>query len=162
MIWSPRPHVIHAWQDVKTVWGKIALVVFYSLIWVSIIGYAIMAIFPYVFGNRCLIDSFEGGNEVVAVAFLRNLFIIMVGFFCYADVGGLKVKNVAMVTTFLLAGTLSCLPAMHIMKAECTPAYTFSMTWLPVIWAGVALLLAIMEDKLGDHGSSDERTPLTS
>lgn len=164
MIWNPRPHMRHAWSDAKTVWGKIALILFYSLIWVAILSSLVSIIFPASLGTKCLFEAAgitekHATTKTLFIAAIRASSVFTIGFFSYADVGGLKVKNVAMVTIFVTAAILAFLPFASIAREEnCKTSYV--QMWLWPIWAGAALIFAIMEDKLGDHGTAEEQSNL--
>jgi hypothetical protein len=157
MIWNPVPHIQHAWTGTKTVWGKIALVLFYSFIWLQIISGAWTIVWPRSQGLDCIIDLVHKNEtaEVLVVALLRGLNVFAVGFFCYADVGGLKVKNVAMVAIFITLFVLTLLPLITMAQAGgCSSA--LAQMWVLPTWAITALVFTLLEEKLGDHGTAAE------
>jgi len=162
MIWNPRPHIRHAWTDAKTAWGKISLILFYSLIWLEILSAAWSIIVPTSQGANCLLEAASISAEkhaaarALLIATYRAACVITIGFFAYADVGGLQVKNVAMVMIVVTGFVLAFLPITSMAREANCRAVIVQM-WLWPIWAATALVFAIMEDKLGDHGTAEER-----
>lgn len=162
MIWNPAPHVKHAWSDAKTVWGKVALVLFYSFIWFAIISSAWSVVAPKSQGFSCLLDlanpKHNETTEKMFVAMVRGMNVFWVGFFSYADVGGLQVKNVVMVTFFTISFFLMFWPVVGI--AEAGGCSISAQSWIFPSWLVAALVFTLMEEKLGDHGTAAEHQSL--
>ena len=156
MIWNPEPHIRHAWSDTKTIWGKISLVLFYALVWYFIITSAWSIFYP----RHCLMSEMGGYDNPIALATVRAGFVFTLGFFSYADVGGYKVKNIAMVTVFLLLASAVWSRAAHdLAKSGCKDMlglYGYSA------WSILALILAMIDNKLGDRPRGAESTPLNT
>jgi len=162
IVWNPVPHVKHAWTMTKTVWGKIALVLFYSFIWFNIATVAYGIANPSFMGGNCFTQTTKNAKtQTQILAILRCAYIMIIGFLLYADVGGLKVKNVAMVAIFVSLFMFTVAPAMNIgvNESACDPSEKLQL-WLLPGWAVVALFFTFLEEKLGDHGTGDETTPL--
>mmetsp|Transcript_4265 Transcript_4265/g.7102 ORF Transcript_4265/g.7102 Transcript_4265/m.7102 type:complete len:87 (-) Transcript_4265:196-456(-) len=84
--------------------------------------------------------------------------VTWLGFLCYANVGGLNVQNVAVVTVMSVLYASVFYPGCHpLIAAGCTALLPW--VYFP-IWPAVALVFTIMEFKLGDYGSTDETTNL--
>ena len=159
MIWNPIPHIQNAWSGAKTVWGKIALILFYALIWVGILTSLWSVIVPGSQGVSCYFDAVDEQRKLFDIALFRSMNIFVIGFLLYADVGGLKTKNVCMVSVFIVASTLSMIPILQPLKDMGCSIANF---WIWPLWAILALIFMILEDNLGDHGGSDETTPLNA
>ena len=162
MDWNPSHHMRHAWTDASTIWGKIALVLFYGLIWVMIIKAAWSLFSPASSGGQCFLDMASSKSHEIAIAFIRACNVLFIGFFSYADVSGLKVKNVVLVCLVLIGYVMSFYPLTEMMndpESGCDSVWV-QMWFLPG-WAILALVFTLLEDKLGDHGSQEERAPLT-
>jgi hypothetical protein len=159
--WNPAPHVRHAWESAKTVYGKIALVLFYSLIWFGILSSAWSVIFPESQGAQCILGTMSKSatDKSLMIDMIRAVNVLWVGFFMYADVGGYKVKNVAMVTIFICAFMLAGSHSIRTLKAGACGNVLAQMLVYPA-WAVVALLFAIIDDKMADHGTTEERQNL--
>jgi len=161
--WNPRPHINHAWSETKTVYGKIALVVFYSLIWVGIVSSLWSDAFPRSQGNACWMDAYFEKNEkgaAVQLSLIRAMNVMVVGFLSYADVGGLQVKNVAMVFVFIAAICLCFIPLIPLgQEAGC--GSTMMQMWVWPGWAFLALLFKMVDEKMADRGTAEENTSLT-
>jgi hypothetical protein len=162
MIWSPIYHMKHAWAATKTVWGKLALILFYSLIWVTIIS-AVWTIFaPATMGMPCLPDTLDKSSTTLFQAVVRGGNIFILGFMLYADVGGLQTKNVAMVTIFVVAYALTMGRGISVLSGQDCYHCVATMMWIWPSWAVAALMFTLVDAKLGVHGSDGERLPLAS
>jgi len=91
-------------------------------------------------------------------ALFRGTQVVFIGFLLYADVGGLKVKNVAMVTIIVLAYCLTFLPMAQISGCGSIVA----QIWFWPSWALAALIFTLIDDKMTDRGTRDETTSLTA
>ena len=136
MIWNPAPHIHHAWTDAKTVWGKIALFLFYSLIWTMIVTSLWAIVSPTSQGNACTLNQVKSNEttDKMFTSLVRGLKVFAVGFYSYADVGGLKVKNVVMVAVFTVAFVLAMSPLYSNAQAEHCSAMVAQM-WILPSWA---------------------------
>lgn len=161
--WNPSHHTSHAWADAKTIWGKLGLVVFYSLIWLSIIAAAVAVVWPASQGADCFMTRVAGEDETFRTTLetmIRSLNIMWIGFMSYADVGGLKIKNTALVAVFVTAAALSAIPIATIaIDVGCMGAHYWQL-WVYPVWAVLALILTVLEYKVADHGSAAENQNL--
>jgi hypothetical protein len=147
----------HAWEDARTTWGKFAVVLFYSLIWFSILSSLWSLAVPTSQGGQCLMDeTMRKGSYHMFSAVTRSLNLFIVGFMFYADVGGLKLKNITMVTIFLVANSLIFMS----MKSELKQCGMQSMLYWWPGWAAVAWVCMILENRMSDRGTEDERQSL--
>jgi hypothetical protein len=104
--WNPVPHMRHAWSATRTMYGKVGLILFYSLIWANIASAIWTMVDPMGQGMDCIINRVKGDEaKAMFVAFTRSGMITTIGFFLYADVGGFRTKNVAMVAVVVDAGS---------------------------------------------------------
>ena len=104
--WNPVPHMQHAWSATKTAYGKVGLVLLYALIWANIASAIWTMIDPTGQGMDCILNGFKGEQaKDLFVAFTRYGMITTIGFFLYADVGGFRTKNVALVTVVVVSGS---------------------------------------------------------
>ena len=160
--WNPRPHVQHAWGDAKTVYGKISLVLFYSFIWVAIVTSTWQALFPLSMGGKCMVDGLllKKDGQALTVALARGVHVLWIGFLSYADVGGFKVKNIAMVTIVVTVYTFCFVPAVKIGQELGCISCLWQM-WIWLAWPILALLFAIVDDKMEDRGTREENQNLT-
>ena len=161
--WNPRPHVQHAWADARTVYGKISLVLFYTLIWLLIVMSAWQIIFPYSMGVRCWCDGLlkkEHDAQSMMVALVRSANVLMIGVLSYADVGGFKIKNISMVTIVLTAFSLCFVPLVKMGQTLGCISSLWQISIFPS-WAILALIFALVDDKKADHGTREENQSLT-
>ena len=158
MNWNPGPHAKHAWESTSTVWGKIALILFYSFIWLGIISSVWSLIDPTSQGVDCMLNQIpeeDSDYRDVIVAFIRSMDVLWIGLFAYADASGLHTKNIAVLSIVTIGYSVAIMGAG-------APESCPSMNWMWIfpVWVVLSLIFMIMEDKLGDHGTSAERTPL--
>ena len=112
----------HAWEATHSVWGKSCIVLFYLFIWLQII-WAIQLVIAPKKGWECY---YEGVHSDYAAEFilvyLRGMNVITVGFYLYADRGGIKVWNVATVFIINAIWTLvTATPVKHAMELDGSP-----------------------------------------
>ena len=162
---NPMHYLKHAWDATHSAWGKSCIVLFYVFIWVQIIWALELIIAPR-YGWECF---YEGQTEYAAAGFemwMRALNIITVGFYLYADRGGIKVWNVAMVFVINGAWTWSMLsPSTHAGElegapADCDFAGALSVLWVLFWWSLLALLCSFLEQRSAPSGTAAETTPI--
>jgi len=169
--WNPFLHLKHAWSKLTTIWGKIALILFYSYIWLTILSCIVALIFPGSRGMECVIGTVtDPWSRVLYVEMLRVFNLFLLGFLLYADVGGLQIKNVAFVALFtvvcvgIMLGSLRNLQNADEIKYkamdDCFTPYVRA-SWAAVAWIIVSLVMTVMEEKLGEQGTEEERQPLS-
>jgi len=134
-VWNPVPYVQHAWCRMQTVYGKIALLLFYSYIWCCIVGALFTMIFPRTALH--LIECLDGDASTLVM--IRELTFLLIGFLLYADMGCLTIQNVAMVTIFMTG----C--SVFFATLDCGMA---GMSWFDPVWLVATLILTILDDKL--------------
>jgi hypothetical protein len=166
MGWNPLHYVQHAWTKTKTLWGKLSLILFYSLIWITILTSLIQLVWPRIHDLRCFLDVVVKDNDKHAkdaakmiVIMSRCINVVLIGVMAYADMGGLTVKNVATTTVLVSCYTAASYPSQAVaMAAGCVEDSNWSPLWWLVYpgWALVALICTILEDKLGEGGESAE------
>ena len=153
----------HAWDGTKTIYGKIALVVFYSLIWLSILSCLWTVLVPTSQGMSCYLNAIaEEPIRTITAAGVRGSAILAIGFLGYADVGGLHTKNVAMVTIVIVAYSIAISMSSGALQ-EIGCSTMASSIWVWPVWAILALVFMLVEDKLGDRaGTAEEAQHLTT
>ncbi|GAX28040.1 hypothetical protein FisN_2Hu142 [Fistulifera solaris] len=156
MMWTPVPDIQQAWVNTKTIGGKISVILFYLLVLYFMLSASWSIFFPY---QECLMAGIGGNDNPIAVAAVRAAYVFSVGFFIYALVGGYRIFNVIMVAVFLLADMIIWTSvAKEMDQLGCHD----DMVGLYVFCAGavLALVLALLDDKLGDRNAGAESLPL--
>ena len=152
----------HAWDATHSVWGKACIVLFYLFIWLQIV-WAVQLVIAPTFGWECYYDGLSDYAEAFVVKCMRGMNIITVGFFLYADRGGIKVWNVGMVFIVTLAYTLAITSGGGVVldgaPEDCSFDSAAAMFWGLFWWSALALLLSFLEHRAA-AGTSGERTPL--
>lgn len=82
-----------------------------------------------------------------------------IGFFSYADVGGMKLKNVAMVAIFTTASALMFWPVTK-MKQAGGCSFDLAHLWLFPAVAITSLIFKLVDEKLADRGTPEETRSL--
>lgn len=168
--WNIRVHLEYAWSHLSTVWGKIALVLFYLFIWLIILSCLVTIFFPSSQGMQCILDSMDEWSATLYVGMLRSFNIFALGFLLYAYTVGLHSKNVAFVavTTILTCSfyikmvyDLKTQEAKYELYEECVGVYVYGI-YVVCIWMLVTLIFTIMEERSGDYGTENERQPLST
>jgi hypothetical protein len=155
----------HAWDNTNTGWGKAAIVLFYAFVWFQILWAIQILIVPFA-GFRCYTNAMTADEIVTVKAYLRMLNIFTVGFFAYADRGGIKVWNVTMVfVVYLLFSIVGLNYTKATMNMEALEACTASgaamikVLWITLVWMAVALGCSFADSKAGTS-STEETAPL--
>ena len=161
-MWSLNPSVYlqHAWYGTKTVWGKIALILFYTFIWITILSSVWTLIDPSSQGSGCVLDTFDKETRSQMVSGMRMFALVLIGFLFYADKGGLHVGNVGIVSVVsVLVAYMSTTMEYSTEAAKCMTGMRMSM-WIWAGWVVLALVFQILDDKFGDCGSAEETRPI--
>lgn len=157
-MWSFNPSVYlqHAWSATKTFWGKIALVLFYLFIWLTILSSLWSIVVPGSQGASCYLDTLDPSVKSDYIAGMRMFNLTLIAFFFYADKGGLHVWNVSIVAVYALL--IAWLNSSMTYPESCRGAKTATWSW--AAWAVLAMIFAVLEDRLGDRGSAEETQPI--
>ncbi|KAL7576812.1 hypothetical protein ACA910_013829 [Epithemia clementina (nom. ined.)] len=164
--WNPMNHVLHAWEKTHSSWGKISIVTFYSFVWINVVWALALVVNPWI-GYECAASHAPDAETFVATTLFRGQNMFALGFFLYAERGGIKVGNVAMAfivhalvccTIFTLADHYS---AMDV-NVDCVDGFdSLRVTmWVLIGLSGLALVTAILDAAHATASSSEERTPL--
>ena len=84
MICNPNTNMQHTWSSIETPYGKIALVLFYSLVWIGIFSNLWSLLFPMSQpgGADCILNVYETDDQKTGIiVFIRLINLLSVGFF---------------------------------------------------------------------------------
>ena len=86
-----------------------------------------------------------------------------IGFLLYDDMGGFHIRNVVTVVIFAFFASYGFVyqSTKLLSDLDCMSSIRAQM-WIYPLWTLAALVFTVMDEKLGDNGSSDERRPLSS
>ena len=160
---NPIYYLKHAWEGTNSIWGKLCIVLFYSFLWLQIIG-CVWSLFAPVYGTGwdCLWETAMHESDVNFVARtmkVSNLWIL--GFFLYADRGGIKFWNVFMVAFFYLVQWLMYKPTItEFLQDKCPDELSQFNTSMIVteIWIFLALLCSLVDSRIGAKQGTAEET----
>ena len=166
--WNPVYYLKHAWDATSSGWGKLCIVLFYTFLWFNIIG-ALIGIFWPTMGTDCYFEGLSDYAAYSIASLMRQINVFALGFLLYADRGGIRIWNVAMVfvfwlffsiVTFQYAGTY---PELDGIPKGCPIEDFKKMIWTQLIWIFLALAASFMETKASNTpATGGESTPLTS
>jgi hypothetical protein len=162
--WNPLVNLKHAWSNTNTGWGQLAIVLFYSFIWTAILSCVWALIVPESQGGYCILDNFkEGVERDLYIAAYNGYNVLAIGFLLYADMGGLHMRNVVTVVIFVFFASYGfCHQTIKLLSdLDCMSTIRASL-WIFPLWTLAALVLTMVDVKLGDTGTSDERRPLSA
>lgn len=101
---NPLQYLKQAWSKTHSAWGKAAIVLFYSFVWVEIIWGVQIMIAPLVV-FPCFNAHASDSEIVLAGSLLRQLNLFAIGLLLYADRGGIALWNVGSVLTIFAINT---------------------------------------------------------
>ena len=168
---NPISHLKHAWASTHSFMGKACLILFYLFLWVNIIMLIIASINPLVAGTSCFFpDTLSDYAAFTMKEFLRQSKIFALGFFLYADRGGIRFWNVSMVLAICLLYWFSAFYwGMNFESKDGAPPSevvdkggsfaSWSVVWLA--WIGLAWLCSIVEQVKSNQGGTSSGSPAT-
>ena len=164
---NPMYYLNHAWEATHTLWGKSCIVLFYIFIWLQIIWAVELIILPRA-GWECFYDGLSEYASAALEMYLRAMNVITVGFYLYANRGGIKVWNVAMVFIINAACSWCFMPGFDgYPELEGAPQGCDDLTrsfvtilWVLFWWSLLTLGCAILEHINTPSGTDAESAPL--
>jgi hypothetical protein len=162
MIWNPCVSLKHSWENTHSVWGKLCIILFYSYLWINIIGALLEVLFPAA-GTECLFKDLSEYAKYMSTMYIQQLNLFSLGFLLYATLGGIKVLNVGVVFLFFFVSDVGMFklvrdyPGLDGIPEGCmnTISALSVMGWVVILWLGLALFFSILEHKrnLGPESS---------
>ena len=163
---NPLYYLRHAWDATNSAWGKAAIVLFYLFVWIQILWSLETIIAPKA-GWTCLYTGMGEFVESTTKSLVRQMNIIWIGFLLYADRGGIKVWNIAMVFCVVFLYTWSWMnwennydTAKDSPSCDALMVSAAKVVWVQVTWPALALVCAFVDAKMGGGTSSEETAPL--
>ena len=150
---NPMYYLRHAWEATHSYWGKACIVLFYSFLWIQILG-AAWSLYDAETGWDCLYDTVADNDSNMIVATFKVVNFWILGFMLYADRGGIKVWNVFMVALFYVVQWLLYKPAITEFLADACPddLRTMNISMIVTqIWIFLALGSSFMESLSGEY-----------
>ena len=129
---------------------------FYLFIWFTILSSLLTLVVPSSQGASCVLDPLDPTTKEGYIAGMRMYSLTLIAFLFYADKGGLHVWNVSIVAVY--AVLIAILNNSMTYPEACSSMCTF--IWIWTVWAVLALVFAVLEDKLGDSGTAEETQPI--
>jgi hypothetical protein len=173
-MWNPYRNVVDSWERQHTVFGKMAVVLFYLYVWLFIVASVIQMINPIGQGWECLVPTTtdvsttseeEGKALKVYLAWLIQLiYAYILGLALLAETVGPRVSSLVVLT--LATGTVAILnlhtkKILGTMEQDMEECWTgvFKMDMTAIVWSILALVLLIVDVQIGS-GSTAEETQL--
>jgi hypothetical protein len=170
---NPMVHLKHAWDNTHTVWGKMTIVLFYIFIWLVIISSFIVVIKPEWMGIGCFLQKESEYGSATIESMVRQANWYAIGFYLYADRGGIRLWNVTMVFVVTMIGLWFQLSwaknwaTMEGAPKHCDDGNMTAWTIAGMVWIGLAWVFSFLEHRAAHAGGSaggttNESTPLTA
>ena len=163
-MWSFNPAVYlqHAWGSTRTMWGRLSLILFYSFIWISILSALWSLIAPESQGMDCIFGNASNKDLATLRVLLRGINLFVIAFLFYADKSGLHSSNVGIVTVVVLLWTWMWHSYLKGSERPACAAVWDSWKWIWPAWVGIAFVTILLDEKLGDDGTEEERQNLNA
>jgi hypothetical protein len=168
---NPMFYLKHAWENTHSIWGKMTIVLFYVYIWLMIIASFIYMVWPNLMGT-CFLEKESDYASATIVSLMRTGNLFSLGFFLYADRGGIKFWNVTMVVVISLINIWFAWTWARDWKTlegapkHCSDNGIMTQSLVAVIWITVSWVFSFLEHRAGHSGSrgstTNESTPLTA
>jgi hypothetical protein len=168
---NPMFHLKHAWDNTHSMWGKATIVMFYVYIWYNIISGVLSLMFPSMMGMTCYMENeTEYASDTISMAF-NSAYLYGIGFFLYADRGGIRFWNVTMVFVFSMINLWwvwtwnNNMMSMGGAPSGCNDGANNQLMVL-MIWIALAWVFSFLEHRVAGSGSRgdgpNESTPLNA
>jgi hypothetical protein len=172
-MWNPYRNVVDSWKSTHTVFGKMAVVLFYSYVWLFIVASVVQMINPIGQGWECLVPTTTNSQgkdlQVVYFAWLIQLvYAYILSLALLAETVGPRVSSLVVLTlatgmvailnkrTQTILGSLNMIP---VLDEECWTG-VFQMDMTAIVWSILALVLLLMDGKIGSETSAEETLAL--
>lgn len=160
---NPIAHIKSAWQGTSSIWGKIAVALFYSFLWMQIL-WGVVLVFSPRSGFECAWDNVADVTAAIMDCLMIGMNLFSFGYFGFAHVHGIKIWNI--VIFFLLGLSAMLNNIIFIIKLtgnedECAVSVRQSVTGQTALmsaWAVLTLACTLLDDKM--RGENPENTPL--
>lgn len=160
---NPLFYLQQAWNKTHSLWGKVAIVLFYSYIWLGIVEAIQFLLYPAT-GQGCLTSHATESELMIGRSYNRQTSVFTLGFFLLADRGGIRVSNVGWVTVITVAYVATLMSVYRqvpteIMSDCAKEIQVMSISlWMSAAWVLVALLAAVMEAKQAPPAGTQDET----
>ena len=166
---NPVYYLKHAWEKTHSYWGKFAIVLFYSFVWIQIL-WAIQILIAPTLGFDCLLNQLGPFSKRMVISFNRTVNLFTLGMLIHADREGIKVWNVTLVTVIFCTymNMIQFRNYEQVVvndkdmfdKPTCSESDILSMRrsflWLFAIWPVTALVCSIMDTFFKEDGGSSD------
>ena len=150
-------NIQQGWTEAKSKWGKICIVLFYSFLFLQVLG-AAWSLYDTTTGWECLWNTLDEGDVKLVAGTMKVVNFWILGFMLYSYFStGIAVWNVFMVFAFYLGQFLMYKPVFtEFLEDDCPDElYAFNVSMIvTIVWIAMALLFSIMEHRI-EQGSSE-------
>lgn len=148
-----------SWKNAKTLWGKVAVVIYYTFSILIMLSCVWSFLSPLSQGSDCIMKwaGLESKRaQGTYKALLRNYNLFLLGFTLYAVNKGVTVHNMALVLSFWILNTVGW---WTIIDAAQTCPSSAELYGCPALIL-IVCICAVLETRLRDRNSIAEREPL--
>jgi hypothetical protein len=168
---NPMYYLKHAWDSTHSAWGKLTIVLFYVYIWLMIISSFVFMVWPNLMGG-CSWEKESDYATASIVALQRTGNSCALGFYLYADRGGIRFWNVTMVFVISLINLWFAWTwardwkTMEGAPKHCSDHGLTTQILVAAVWITVSWVFSFLEHRAGHSrgtgATTNESTPLTA
>ncbi len=170
---NPIVHLKHAWENTNSLWGKMTIILFYIFIWLMIITSFIVVIMPGTMGIDCFWKKESEFGDETMESLVRQVNWYAVGFYLYADRGGIRFWNVTMVFVVTIVDLwfqwtwATNWPTMDGAPKHCDDGNMSTWVIVGMVWITISWIFSFLEHRSGHSvgnvgGTTNESTPLNA
>ena len=163
--YNPIDQIKSAWTGTSTIFGKIAVVLFYFFIWTQILWGVLLIVNPRS-GFECVYDDVSETTAIFMDMLMIGMNWFSFGYFAFAHYHGIKVWNVlgflALGLTMLGNNSIGLAKLSSVEPDDCTEYMYASLLGQTVVMGGLSVVLvgcALLDAKMS-AGTVDESTPI--
>jgi len=164
--YNPIDQIKSAWTGTSTIFGKIAVVLFYFYVWAQIVWGILLVINPRA-GWECLYDNVSEETAIFMDIVMIMLNWFSFGYFAFAHYHGIKVWNIL---GFLVLGVVWLVDYSIGMKKlssldepnDCSEYLYGSLSGQASVMGGLVVVIVVcaLVDAKKSAGTADENAPI--
>jgi hypothetical protein len=157
-MWNPYRNVVDSWKSQNTVYGRMAVVLFFLYVWLFIVLSAIIMINPIGQGWECLLPAVVTSEEGMDVYVAWLIQLIYAYIFCLALLAETVGPRVSTLSVLILSTGIAAMINVHTknslgsMNQEMEECWTavFETDITGIVWPVLTLVLLLIDVFNGD------------
>lgn len=152
---NPCYYPSRAWNNSVSMWGKVAVVTFYSFIWLFILNLGISLVVPTFGDGGCLfdVDDNEQYAKSLLITWMQGMHLNIIAMLVYANREGIQSWNILMVLLFASGSVVLHATWKNNLSDTDMERYgscimdLMNAFYISLVWLGVALVCAVLEER---------------